>query len=231
MTFLLDEDEGLKELLKGMTVTDQKARSTQTTTRKVGVWFGQPDQEVTDQSYPYITIDMIDIAEDTLRAMRGRTKPMYIQDPTLMVQGIQQAQGVQGVQQVTYDSESHNWDIDWPVPVNIDYQITTYARQPRHDREILSQLLHTRLPFRFGTLNTGTNTVNGTVRRLDVLDVSKRDVTEQGKRLFVNAITVRISSEIIQSRLNQVYKVQSLIVTGPEGRTPLAPISFTTTPQ
>ena len=231
MTFLLDEDEALKALLKGMTVTDQKARSTQLTTRKVGVWFGQPDQEVEDQAYPYITIDMIDIAEDVARAMRGRTKPVYVEDPTLMVQGVQQAQGVQGVQQVTYDSDLHNWDIDWPVPVQIDYQITTYARQPRHDRELLSQLLYTRLPFRFGTLNTGPNTVNGTVRRLDVLDVSKRDVTEQGKRLFVNAITVRVSSEIIQSQLNKIYKVQSLTVTGPEGRTPLEPISFTTPTQ
>jgi hypothetical protein len=227
MTFLLDEDEALKELLKGMTVTDQKARSTQETTRKVGVWFGQPDQEITDQAYPYITIDMIDIAEDTLRAHRGRVKPQYVADPVLMVQGVQATQGVQAVQQVNYDPELHDWDLDWPVPVQIDYQITTYARQPRHDRELLSQLLYTRLPFRFGTLNTGPNTIYGTVRRLDVLDVSKRDVTEQGKRLFVNAITVRISSEIIQSQLNKVYQVQSLIVTGPESPTTLEPISFT----
>jgi len=227
MTFLLDEDEALKELLKGMTVTDQKARSSQTTTRKVGVWFGQPDQEVTDQAYPYITIDMIDIAEDTMRAHRGSIKPLYVEDPELMIQGVQAAQGVQAVQQVNYNTELHNWEIDWPVPVNIDYQITTYARQPRHDRELLSQLLYTRLPFRFGVLNTGPNTQYGTVRRLDVLDVSKRDVTEQGKRLFVNAITVRISSEIIQSQLNKVYQVQSLIATGPESRTTLAPISFT----
>ena len=45
MTFLLDEDEAIRDLLLGMTVTDQKAN----TTRNVGVWFGQPDQELRDQ--------------------------------------------------------------------------------------------------------------------------------------------------------------------------------------
>jgi small subunit ribosomal protein S21 len=38
------------------------------------VWFGQPDQELRDQAYPYITIDMIDIGEDVNRAMRKLKK-------------------------------------------------------------------------------------------------------------------------------------------------------------
>ena len=71
MTFLISEDEALRNLLKDMTVTDQKSASENGPTRKVGVWFGQPDQEVRQQSYPYITIDMIDISEDFARAMRG----------------------------------------------------------------------------------------------------------------------------------------------------------------
>jgi len=120
-------------------------------------------------------------------------------------------------------SQSHrrldidHWDIDYPIPVNIDYQITSYSRQPRHDRQILATLLHTKLPFRFATLVTGPNTVYGTNRRLDVLDVSKRDITEQGKRLFVNAITVRISSEIVSTTFNKLYKAQEINVTGTSG--------------
>ena len=71
-----------------------------------------------------------------------------------------------------------------------------------------------------------------TVRRLDVLDVSKRDITEQGKRLFVNAITVRVSSEIAPETYRKLYKALTLNVTGTTdnetlGRGQFAPISFT----
>ena len=226
MTFILSEDKALRDLLKGMKVTDQKTLDEGgNATRNVDVWFGQPDQEPRNQSYPYIVIDMIDIAEDFARAMRGRSKPNYLPDPEIMVQGVQSVQGVQasqgvqgvqavqGIQQVSFDPDVHNWDIDYPIPVNIDYQITTYSRQPRHDREILAQLMYTRLPLRFGVLQPD----DGTVRRLDVLDISKRDVTEQGKRLFVNAFTVRVSSEIAQQTYRQVYKALQVSVEGTTG--------------
>lgn len=200
MTFLLSEDEALRNLLKDMVVTDQKATGNGTP-RKVGVWFGQPDQELRDQAYPYITIDMIDIGEELNRAMRGRVKPVYLDDPTDMTNT------------VDYDSDVHNWNISYPIPVRIDYQITTYARQPRHDRELLAQLLYKKIPLRFAVLQPD----DGTVRRLDVLDVSKRDVTESGKRLFVNAITVRVSSEIAPETYNQLYKALEINVTGTTG--------------
>jgi len=200
MTFLLSEDEALRNLLKDMVVTDQKATGNGTP-RKVGVWFGQPDQELRDQAYPYITIDMIDIGEELNRAMRGRVKPVYLDDPTDMTNT------------VDYDSDVHNWNISYPIPVRIDYQITTYARQPRHDRELLAQLLYKKIPLRFAVLQPD----DGTVRRLDVLDVSKRDVTESGKRLFVNAITVRVSSEIAPETYNQLYKALEVNVTGTTG--------------
>jgi len=197
MNFLLDEDQALKTLLTGMTVTDQKAGSTQATTRPVKVWFGQPDQEITAQMYPYITIDMIDIAEDVMRAMRGKAQPYYMSPP----EGLQNA------------NQEGTWEVDYPIPVNIDYQITVYSRQPRHDRAILAQLLGTKIPLRFAVLDTG----DGTTRRLDVLDVSKRDITESGKRLFVNAITVRVSSEIQPSVFRVFYKVSQVNLTGTLG--------------
>jgi hypothetical protein len=117
--------------------------------------------------------------------------------------------------------------MDFPIPVNIDYQITTYARQPRHDRQLLSQLLYTKIPLRFAVLETGPNTVYGTTRRLDVLDISKRDITEQGKRLFVNAITVRVSSEIAPETYNQVYKALQINVTGTTGSQVIGRSDFT----
>ena len=226
MNFLLDEDEALRNLLLGMVVTDQKSVTEEGPQRKVGVWFGQPDQELREQKYPYITIDMVDISEDFSRAMRGIVKPAYIQNPTNMVPETDEDPAV------VYDPDVHNWDIHYPIPVNIDYQITTYARQPRHDRQILAQLLYTRIPLRFATLDTGPNTVYGTTRRLDVLDISKRDIPESGKRLFVNAITVRISSEIAPETYNKLYKALVLDVTGTTdnpvlGRGQFTPINYT----
>jgi hypothetical protein len=192
MTFgplFLAEDEALRDLLKGMTVNDQRSTG-EGVARPVGVWFGMPDQEVRDQSYPYVTIDVIDIMEARERAMRGKVAPEYLA-PVL--------------------AANKGWEIDMPIPINIDYQVTTYSRNPRHDRQILTQLLYSKLPFRFGTLQTN----DGIVRRLDVLDVAKRDTIEQSKRLFMNAFTVRVSSEIAQAAFKELYKVQEINLSGP----------------
>lgn len=230
MTFLLDEDEALRNLLLNMVVTDQKSTTEEGPQRKVGVWFGQPDQELREQKYPYITIDMIDISEDFSRAHRGLVKPPYYEDPQNMVDATDEDPAL------PYDSDVHDWHIHYPIPVNIDYQITTYSRQPRHDRQILAQLMYNKIPLRFATLDTGPNNVYGTTRRLDVLDISKRDITESGKRLFVNAITVRVSSEIAPETLTKTYKALQVIATGPEdagsqiiGRGDWTPIEYTIT--
>lgn len=190
MAFLLSEDKALREKLTGMTVTDQKADELGEA-RPVGVWFGQPDQEIRSQSYPYVTIDMVDMQRDLEREMRGISTAEYLRPETF--------------------DEDEAFEIDLPIPVSIDYQITSYARHPRHDRAIMSQLLSIKLPIRFGTLELDDNTV----RRLDVLDVSKRDITEQGKRLFINAITVRVSSEIAPTIVRQLQQVLSVHLDDP----------------
>lgn len=185
MTFIIAEDEALRNMLVGMTVSDSKSP-----TRPVGVWFGQPDPEIRAQAFPFLTIDLIDISEARERVMAGRTDPWYYEPEDLQ--------------------EDEGWDMFLPTPINLDYQITTFARQPRHDRQILAQLLGDRLPLRFGSLPvvqfSTQETIDGeevtvgqaTMRRLDVLNVLKRDITESGKRMFMNVFTVRVSSEIPQ---------------------------------
>lgn len=192
MTYLLSEDKALRELLQGVTVNDQKADGTDTP-RPVGVWFGQPDQELRTQAYPYITIDMIDIDRDAQREMRGTTSAAYLLPADLTLE------------------ENTAAEMDLPIPVNIDYQITTYSRHPRHDRQLLAILQTTRLPFRFGALSLD----DGTVRRLDVIDVAKRDAVEQAKRLFMNVFTVRVSSEIPLRAYKIVHKVLEVHVEEP----------------
>lgn len=183
MTFMLSEDKALRELLQGLKVQDQKADGSPAGERPVGVWFGQPDQEIRAQTYPYITINLLDVQRDVSREMRGKTNVAYLVPPNL--------------------ADDKDFQRDIPIPVDLEYQITVYSRHPRQDRELMSDILFSRLPFRFGTLDLD----DGTTRRLDVLDVTKRDFVEQGKRLFLNAITVRVSSEMVQRTYKELYKV------------------------
>ena len=50
-SFIVAEDLALKTLCQGMVVAD-----TANATRQVKVWFGYPDIEVRDQSFPFITM-------------------------------------------------------------------------------------------------------------------------------------------------------------------------------
>lgn len=178
MPLIINEDRALKTLLSGITVSDAKNSE-----RPVGVWFGQPDLEIRQQSYPYLTVEMIDISEALERAHRGYIDLPYTPEGA---------------------DPSHTYAVDYPIPLNIDYQITSYARQPIHDRQIIAALLVDRLPFRFGWLEIPED---NTARRLDFLGFVKRDQsTENDKRLFVNVFTVRVSAEILPADLMQLYK-------------------------
>jgi hypothetical protein len=179
MPYLINEDEALKTLLTGITVSDSEKDQ-----RTVGVFFGQPDVQIRQQAYPYIVIDLVGVSEDFTRAHRGIATLPYTPDFV-----------VSNVDVVT----------SYPIPVTLSYQITTYARQPRHDRQLINAILSpTKIPFRFGTLSIPED---GTVRRLDMIGFVKRDVTEQDKRLFSNAFNVQVSAEFLADELAQIYKV------------------------
>ncbi len=190
MPIILNEDKALKLMLQGIKVYDSANAQ-----RPVGVWFGQPDMEIRDQVYPYITIDFIGYSEDFERAHRGMiTMPYY---PEGVDPGTVNPDG----------SGSKQYKTEVPIPVNLDYQITTYARQPRHDRAIMAEMLTgQRIPLRFGEIVVPEDK---TVRRMDLLGFTKKDTTDQnGKRLFSNVYNVRISAEVLPTVINQKYPVQ-----------------------
>ena len=186
MPFIINEDAALKTLLQGITVSDAGNSA-----RPVPVYYGQPDKEIRAQTYPYITIDLIGVKEDTERAHRGYVPMTYVPE------------GLTGWTDPT--SGKLISDTNFPIPVDLFYQIVTYARQPRHDRQIIATLaLQGRLPFRFGQLHIPED---NTDRRLDMLGFSKRDTTESGKRLFSNIYNIRISAELFPDVIEQVYQV------------------------
>jgi len=179
MAFVLNEDEALKAILKGITVSDEANSK-----RPVGVFYGQPDKEIRQQAYPYIVIDLIDVDRAMDREHRGYVTTPYIPE------------GEDDVRKASY-----------PIPVNLDYQITTYARYPRHDRQIIAALFQPgRLPMRFGQLYVPEDNTN---RRVDFLGFTKRDMTEQDRRLFSNVYNIRVYSELFVDTLNNLHQVTS----------------------
>jgi len=180
MPFIINEDKAIKAMLGGITVSDSG-----NPTRPVGVWFGQPDLEIRAQSYPYITIDFLGYNEDFARNHRGELQMPYFPE---------------GV------DTSEQYMTEFPIPVYLDYQITTWARQPRHDRQLMAVMaVGQRIPLRYGLLVVPED---NTVRRLDFLGFAKKDTTdENGKRLFSNEYTVRVSAEILPAVLNQIVPV------------------------
>jgi hypothetical protein len=179
MPHILNEEAALKTLLSGLTVEDSG-----NPTRPVGVFYGQPDPQIRLQAYPYITIDLISVAEEKSRAHRGYGTLKYAPEGS---------------------DSTVPYATSYPIPVSLTYQITTYARNPRHDRQLINLILSpARIPFRFGTL---TIPEDRTVRRLDMLGFIKRDTTEEGKRLLSTAFNVQVSAEFLPTTLTQLYEV------------------------
>lgn len=186
--FLLDEDEALKALLTGMTVSDERMAD-----RPVLVRFGYGEPELTGDTpgaqitWPFVTIALLDVREETDRAERGRVQFAYPVGSSTAVDN-------------TVDAHL----AEWPIPVGIDYEITTHARSARHDRQILANIIGQAFPFRYGSLDVD----DGTVRRLDVLSgpESADWIDGHGKREFRKVWAVRVSSELPGSQVALVRR-------------------------
>jgi len=175
MTFILAEDAALKTMLQGITVSDDSNPS-----RPVRVWYGFPDVEIRDQTFPYITIDLIDIIPGNDRQTWG-----YLTDTDYM--GTTTAQ------------EGLVYSYHVPAAYDIVYQVTTYARHPRHDRAIIQQLFNL-FPSKYGYLNVPVdNNTYGTSRSMFLDGFVKRDTVDGetgNRRLLRNVYTLRVLSEM-----------------------------------
>lgn len=188
MAFVINEDKALKSLLSNTSVSDATNQ-----TRLVNVWFSQPDVEIRTQSYPYMLIDLVDISLDSEREQRGFVRLPYTPEGK---------------------NQNKKYFTEFPIPVNIDYQVSAYSRHPMHDRQILASMLTNITPFRFGNLEIPEDK---TLRRLELLGYVKRDRTdENNKRLYINVFDLRVSSEYFPSKLLEVQAVSNvrLTVTG-----------------
>jgi len=176
--FIVAEDLALKTHLSGLTVSDEKNAS-----RQVKLWFGYPDVEVRAQEFPFVTIDLIDIVPANDRQTSGF---MYDQDYNGTV--------------AVNAAGAYGYEI--PIAYDLIYQITSYARHPRHDRALMLQLLN-RFPSKFGKLPVPNQLGTEIGYRSMFLDgFVKRDAVDGetgNRRLLRNVLSVRVVSEMSPS--------------------------------
>lgn len=191
MTFILSEDEALKAWLRDyVRVSDATDGS-----RPVPVYFGMPEKELRAMTYPLILLELVNIREATERVHRGMRRGLYTPE---------------GAPELA-DNERLVGGL--PQPYDLIYQITTLARHPRHDRQMLAALHVGPLEVRGAGLAVDDDM---TVRRMDRIDFQKRDtVDENSKRVYRNVFTVAVSAELFPQQIGAIRRTVDYVVVNP----------------
>jgi hypothetical protein len=168
----MDEDMGLKQTLSGLTVTDLNAK--EPTPRPVPVWFLNPEREERRITYPSITINFTGERVAHEREHRGRVQIFY-----------------HYLQDIPFDSVRPPM-IDYPIPMDLDYQVTIHTRINQHITQLNALLMQGPLHPRFGYVVCP----GGTIRRLEVLAMTTSNGQESDKRIFRHLFQVRIPTEV-----------------------------------
>jgi len=210
--FLLAEDAALKARFSTLKVSDDRNGQ-----RPVQVFFRYPDAE-TERSYPFLTIEMIDIVHARNRqhsetqivypktGISGRTD--MLNDPNLMTYWPSRVANMETISATGKDFIVSNEF----VPVDILYQVSTFTRSALHDRQLSSQMLSTIVPFRKGFIEVPED---GTVRRLDLLDWTTADLldSEAGyrKRIFRKIYTLQMTAEIPSTDMFGLQQIDTVV--------------------
>jgi hypothetical protein len=187
MQWLAVESMSLKNALQGLTVADASNQE-----RPVSVYFGMPDPEIQQQNYPFITIDLIDIAVDRPRLMSGYYPYQY---------------SVPGTP-TPPDGYVNSFQPHSLLPMLLTFQIGSWARQAWHDYEIISELSHKTLNPWFGQVAA----IDNTDRRLTVSRFTKMSTTTQGRRLYRSIWTVNMTSELFTTEFALTKLVDQVII-------------------
>jgi hypothetical protein len=215
--FLLAEDEAIKKALNNLHVYDDRDVA-----RPVQVFFRYPEGE-TERTYPFITIEMIDLVHARNR-QHSESELVYFNTAG----GASAPAGWQNrPNAVTYwPSESsdlsnftnkNNFKVlhtNEFIPVDLVYQISTFSRTALHDRQLTSTILRKIFPFRKSSINIEAD---GTNRRLELLDWTTADLLdpEAGyrKRIFRKIYTLQMGAELTSSDMYGAQQVLSVKAT------------------
>lgn len=198
--FLTDVDEAIKtKLNRVMKVTDEKGGDQ----REVKFFFRWPQVEVTDQTFPFGTIDFLRFERDAEREMRG-------QDPKLWY-------APAGLALPTEAGADLHTD-EMPIPYLFTYQITLHSRFNWHDRQMSYQLIQNdMLPPRGAYLIVGEGDQQ-TIRPMFVsgpVDASGVDQEPGGrpKRHFRKVWTISTYAELFQKDVETLLQPTSILTT------------------
>lgn len=195
--FIFNEDEAMKTKFSGLVVSDVNAPDAG---RPVEVIWLDSEVELQNLTYPSIVICNTGLSFDPERASSGWFQLPYT--PENFDQWI--SDNIEDV------SSSPYWAFT-PIPYNIDYQIEVLARNNQHSTFLTAVLSGPDfLSVRHGYLAIPED---GTVRRMDLMAGPERQNTHDadGKRIFHNVYTVRVSTELLPVEIETYLKAQTVV--------------------
>jgi hypothetical protein len=191
MPWIDEEDDLLKTKLQGFVVTDARAPGG----RGVKVWYRHPEMELREQDYPFMVIDLIGVGEALDRAQRGG----------------QMRPTVTGYRPPEYTgtTEGRIHVTEWPVAMDLSYQVTTYARNIQHDRQMM-RAFWTQFPGRYGSLGGKASPYVRPFSAQMMGMVPGDRLDEFGKRQFRKMFTLKVFSELWASPIHDVHQLENI---------------------
>jgi hypothetical protein len=172
MPWILNEDSAIKARLTGITIPGLD--------EPVPVRFSQPEPESPDMTYPSIIITRTGIYRATDREHRGRVRIWYTPE---------------GREQVP-DGARWGWYAGYPLPFDLDYQISVYTRTQQDQTVLLGELAReARIPERAGMLYIPQTDTSVTMH-LQAGPVFSSKYDREQKRLFEIYYLVRVATEM-----------------------------------
>lgn len=206
MPWLMNQDAALKYQLQGIRVTDQNAPSG----RPVAVRYRSPEDEVARYTPPLILIEMPVLSMALERAHQGSIQLPYVPEgpvfnsSTGTLETTPAEKNIPAQWQAAFNSPNGAYDPGlspyetwFPVPYDITYQITVYARMAReHLMPIMAALEQEQYLGRFARLVIPqTNTFERITRMAGPTRSYEKD--DKGKRLFRATYMIRVATELV----------------------------------
>jgi hypothetical protein len=189
---LLAESAALHAKLSNITVANPKAPGGR---QRAQVWFGMPTGE-RERSYPYITIDFLGMQFAYDRAHSAQLLPVdYWPSEYATFDDYAEAYGFE--HWVGAAGDGRVAALAWH-PYDLQYQVTTHARNRMHDMEMTALLIGTSyLPDRWGYLDV---TADNSVRWLDRVSMFDNSTLEgsvaAADRVFSKVYTINVSAHV-----------------------------------
>lgn len=178
--WLRNEDSALKKKLSGITVEDANSGPSG---RAVTARFLTPEMELAQLSYPCILLSAQQMERASDREHRGSAAVTYYPEGNPSGDSARLDPAVAP-------------KVDFPVPMDVIYQITVMSRRIEHRMQVVNTLAgQDYLPLRFGYLTVDEDS---SVRSLflDGGPEFSSAMDSDGKRVFMAHYVVRIPTEI-----------------------------------